>query len=59
MAKKKKKSTPKFMKYAGIMSGPADLSSRRGLETGPNGEGRKPPIQKKKREKKETLRSKQ
>jgi uncharacterized protein YfaQ (DUF2300 family) len=28
---KKKSPTPKFMKYAGIMSGPADLSSRKGF----------------------------
>jgi hypothetical protein len=28
---KKKSPTPKFMKYAGIISGPADLSSRKGF----------------------------
>jgi hypothetical protein len=28
---KKKSPTPKFMKYAGIMSGPADLSLRKGF----------------------------
>jgi hypothetical protein len=31
MAKKKKSSIPKFMKYAGSISGPPDLSSRRGF----------------------------
>jgi len=46
------------MKYAGSIRGPADLSSRRGFETGPNGEGRKQPVQQKKREKKETRRAK-
>jgi len=28
---KKKSPAPKFMKYAGIISGPADLSSRKGF----------------------------
>jgi hypothetical protein len=51
---KKKSSIPKFMKYAGSIQGPPDLSSRRGFETGPNGEGRKPPVLQKKQEKKET-----
>ena len=58
MATKKKSSIPKFMKYAGSIRGPADLSSRRGFETGPNGEGRKQPVQQKKREKKETRQAK-
>ncbi len=33
--RKPKKAEPKFLKYAGVMQGPADLSSRRGFETGP------------------------
>jgi hypothetical protein len=49
---KPKKAQQKFLKYAGSISGPPDLSSRRGFETGPNGEGRKtqkhPTTQKKK-----------
>ncbi len=39
---KRKSSIPKFMKYAGSVRGPADLSSRRGFETGPERRIEKP-----------------
>jgi hypothetical protein len=50
---KPKKAQQKFLKYAGSVKGPPDLSSRRGFETGPDGEGRKPPVQQKQRNEKE------
>ncbi len=42
---KRKDPIPKFMKYAGSMRGPADLSSRRGFETRPQSRIEKPSSQ--------------
>lgn len=56
MATKRKgrKRQPDFMQYAGVMSGPADLSSRRGFQKGPNDSVRPSPgklaVDKKKRD---------
>jgi hypothetical protein len=48
---KQKSPTPKFMKYAGSIRGPADLSSRHGFETGPESRIEKSSSQKVRRKK--------